>query len=292
MNQNRFDAIVRMTTTLASRRGIFRTMAGIAAIEMFVLGGVDIALAQCKAAGSRCRKKTDCCSRKCQRHRCRCRAGTRLCGAACVDVKRDIANCGGCGRVCDGAVDCVNGECVCPSGRERCDAVCAAVQTDREHCGSCGAACDEEQDCQQGTCCDPRFHELESAERVVCCPIADICGTDVCCAPGDTCVNHTCCGPDNYLVCASGAGDCCPAIAGFQCCGTSCCEAPVQCCQETCCRQGTVCCPDDPGRCCTEENACDNGTCHCYADRFLMDGKCYARAGSGGGRFRRARGVL
>lgn len=291
MHPDRFDTLVRSLATPLRRRWLLAAMT-LTAGEVDLEGGVvEAAPAGCKPVGAKCRKPGQCCSRKCKRRRCRCRAGAQACGGACIDLERDLANCGGCGRACVGAINCRDGECVCPSGRELCGAGCIEVQTDREHCGSCDQACDGNQDCRQGSCCDPDFHELASAERPVCCPVADICETDVCCFPGDSCVNHTCCGPQNFFVCQDGAGNCCPS-SGYRCCGKTCCEEPVECCGERCCRDGTICCPDDPERCCSVEDVCEDETCHCYADRFLFDGKCYARAGSGGGGFRRARGVL
>jgi phospholipase C len=40
-----------------------------------------------------------------------CPSGQALCGAACLDVTRDDANCGGCGTVCAAAQHCIAGTC-------------------------------------------------------------------------------------------------------------------------------------------------------------------------------------
>lgn len=289
MQPKRFDQLVSTFAQPRRRREIL-AVAGLLAASVLRIGGVEAAT--CRAAGSKCRKASQCCSRACKRKRCRCAVGTQACNGACVDLQRDLANCGACGRSCPGAINCMGGECVCAADRQLCGNACVVLAADTRHCGTCGHACDQGDDCRQGRCCHPGFHRLEQPEEPLCCPVDDICAGDICCFPGDDCVNATCCAPEGYSVCAGGLGDCCPSNGDFQCCGKTCCQGPAQCCDETCCREGSQCCPDDGSRCCTVADACPNGTCDCYADRFLNGGRCWARFGSGGGGFRRARGVL
>lgn len=289
MQPSHFDQLVSLLAEPRQRRAVL-AVAGLLATCGFHKG--SLAASTCKASGSKCRKASQCCSRACKRRRCRCTAGAQACNGVCVDLQRDLANCGACGRSCSGATNCLDGECACEIDRRLCGNTCIAIASDPRHCGACGNACNQGDDCRHGECCHPGFHGLEPPEQPICCPVGDICDGVACCYPGDECKNATCCAPEGYLVCAGGSGDCCPADENFQCCGKTCCEGPVQCCGATCCRDGALCCPDDGSRCCTADDVCPDATCDCYADRFLNGGRCWARSGSGGGGFRRARGVL
>src|SRR2546425_8872798 len=47
-----------------------------------------------------------------------CGAGFEACGAACVDIRSDSANCGGCGNRCGANQACRNGSCGCSAPRQ------------------------------------------------------------------------------------------------------------------------------------------------------------------------------
>jgi hypothetical protein len=290
MREIHFDALSKAIFRSSSRRALASRIWAIVMAGAVVNREAGEASTGCRLLGAKCKRRAQCCSRICKRGRCRCGGGAHPCGGSCVDLSRDLANCGACGRLCRNATNCLGGECICSSGRIRCATDCVLAQTDRDHCGACGNACRGNERCTQGICCDPVFRETISKEPL-CCPRSDICGGEVCCFPGDECINDSCCGP-GYLTCQGGTGQCCPPGDDYHCCGRSCCFAFERCCGETCCRDGTLCCPDDPGECCTEDDVCPDGSCGCYADRFLFAGKCYARAGHGGGGFRRARGFV
>jgi hypothetical protein len=84
------------------------------------------------------------------------------CGAQCVDIEKDVANCGGCFQACQGGahgrVDCVQRKCVtlCEANFADCDGNAtngceADLAMDRSHCGRCGRSC-LGGTCSQGRC--------------------------------------------------------------------------------------------------------------------------------------------
>lgn len=77
------------------------------------------------------------------------------CGAACVSLQSDTANCGACGRTCATGGSCGAGLCTCPGavGRD-CGGVCTDVARDPSNCGACGAGCAPTQACLASTCRD------------------------------------------------------------------------------------------------------------------------------------------
>lgn len=81
-----------------------------------------------------------------------CAEGRAPCGATCVDLSSDTANCGACGRACATAphtdVSCDFGMCVsaCVAGWADCDGRDATgceqrIDDDTANCGACGHAC-------------------------------------------------------------------------------------------------------------------------------------------------------
>ena len=72
----------------------------------------------------------------------------RDCNGAAEDgcetsVETDAKNCGGCGNLCPGGLECLAGACGCPPGKTACDDPnvprhCVDPQNDVEHCGQCG----------------------------------------------------------------------------------------------------------------------------------------------------------
>ena len=66
------------------------------------------------------------------------------CGANCVNLTTDVANCGTCGNACANGTPCIAGACGCGAGQIVCGtkpAVCANPATDVNNCGACGIAC-------------------------------------------------------------------------------------------------------------------------------------------------------
>jgi formylglycine-generating enzyme required for sulfatase activity len=81
-----------------------------------------------------------------------CPSGQERCGAACVTLRNDAANCGACGRVCSApgaASACVDGACVmttCMAGLGDCDREASNgcetnLGASAMHCGRCGNVC-------------------------------------------------------------------------------------------------------------------------------------------------------
>jgi hypothetical protein len=74
------------------------------------------------------------------------------CGATCVDVTGDEANCGTCGTVCPASFVCARGSCACPTGQDVCGGTCVDLRTDPASCGACGVSCGESGSCAGGHC--------------------------------------------------------------------------------------------------------------------------------------------
>ena len=95
-----------------------------------------------------------------------CAPGMTLCQVSdgkqlCVDTMNDPANCGACGRTCDGnftygMYTCAQGTCVNPAclpGWTSCGTNnCTLVSFDSANCGSCGHACAPTEFCADSTC--------------------------------------------------------------------------------------------------------------------------------------------
>ena len=86
-----------------------------------------------------------------------CSSPNQMCGAVCIAVDSDPANCGACGNACMGDnTACVASKCSCNDpGFDYCDGVgCMDVTSDFNNCGSCGNACDPNNDqaCANGVC--------------------------------------------------------------------------------------------------------------------------------------------
>ncbi|WP_437636266.1 MXAN_6577-like cysteine-rich protein [Sorangium sp. So ce854] len=81
-----------------------------------------------------------------------CGEDETLCGARCVDLESDAANCGDCGVQCGAGRVCAAGDCACSAELTECDDACVDVQSDRAHCGGCGAPCGPSQLCVEGAC--------------------------------------------------------------------------------------------------------------------------------------------
>jgi hypothetical protein len=65
------------------------------------------------------------------------------CAGGCVDLARDPAHCGQCGRACASGEQCTNGECspLCIPPTTLCGTTCVTTTTDPAHCGACNRGC-------------------------------------------------------------------------------------------------------------------------------------------------------
>ncbi|HEU5434596.1 MAG TPA: hypothetical protein VFU81_23180 [Thermomicrobiales bacterium] len=158
MDGARFDGMVRLWTMRGARRTALRLLARGSLSFMLAPALATSAAAVCKPPRGRCRKKTDCCTGRCNRKHRRCRGcgkGAHYCPAtqACLPVDQCCAD-PDCRSSCYQGACCTLqqfeaglcaplGRCFDPQGIPGC------CQTDAD----CRDGCD-----QQGTCCtDARF---------------------------------------------------------------------------------------------------------------------------------------
>ena len=108
---------------------------------------------------------------------CVCRAGLTRCDGACVDIRADVAHCGGCGKACGGGERCEDGACVasCTAPKEACGDACVEVASDSLHCGECGKLCAVDELCLSGVC--QPFTAIDGC---------DSCPCDEACEQGDS----------------------------------------------------------------------------------------------------------
>jgi hypothetical protein len=65
-----------------------------------------------------------------------------MCGAQCVNIDTDIANCGGCSQPCGiTGTACDHGTCKCPTPQVVCGNRCVDTTQDESNCGFCGHNC-------------------------------------------------------------------------------------------------------------------------------------------------------
>jgi DNA-binding beta-propeller fold protein YncE len=153
-----------------------------------------------------------------------CAAPTTACGASCVDLTKDLGNCGACGAVCGvpahATATCAARSCgfVCAAGYADCDGDpkngCEAnLATDVGHCGACGTVCEGAHAsvaaCTGGVCatsCNAGYFFSDN-KCVACSPIEG-------CMAGVTCTSVTdqqctACAGGTHLV--DGTADLCTA---------------------------------------------------------------------------------
>jgi hypothetical protein len=86
------------------------------------------------------------------------------CGADCVDLASDEANCGACSgapdATCRADQSCINGDCACGADEITCSGLCTNPNTNNMHCGAsadcagtnAGVQCTADQTCVTGVC--------------------------------------------------------------------------------------------------------------------------------------------
>jgi hypothetical protein len=172
-----------------------------------------------------------------------CGVGQADCGAGCIDIAANPANCGGCGIVCDTGYECVGGACQIPEilvnddvttqtndqlvcsaqGLTDCYGACADLTSDFNNCGICGYICAPGDICLNGTCtpeacapsttnCDNRCTDLNN-DQLNC----GACGNR--CADGLLCCNGACVNIANDPNNCGGCGRACftPLIGDATC---------------------------------------------------------------------------
>ncbi len=231
-----------------------------------------------------------------------CPTGTTACGASCVTLALDDANCGSCGHACDSTSACGGGACFaknCPGStcastqvcvgdacvsRDCIGVTCAAGQTCFH--GTCastqcnGQACPAGNVCQANACVDVECvgvtcPESQSCHRGRCAPVSCIDGlqtapeTDVDCGGGScpTCDNGKHCGiAADCKSARCAAGTCAPCAAAADCAAGQACAAGVcgRCTVGAQCRQNEVCRADGTCGACLATSEC-TGTDVCAA---------------------------
>jgi hypothetical protein len=219
------------------------------------------------------------------------------CGGKCVNLQRDAANCGACGKLCGFGGRCEAGVCKCgPFAKDHCNGVCTDFRYDPGACGGCGAAyvcgsglpnCCPGKAIKTGICTNRMFD-------------GDNCGQcGLACAGGKTCQSGKCRCPQGTTECK---GKCVAETAGATCEG---CAQHELACGGACCTTGLVCsstsvamtpsglrtlqsadascvCPD--GRdlcgdvCCPADQTCADDACAprtCQLCQIEQDGQCY-----------------
>jgi 5'-nucleotidase len=126
-----------------------------------------------------------------------CAGGSTVCGARCVDLQADLANCGVCGKACAAGEVCSNSACSlsCQASLTDCGGICSNLKTDLANCGLCGKACAAGEVCSNSACslscqasltdCDGVCTNLDS-DAAHC----GLCGKS--CAPDEVCSGGGC----------------------------------------------------------------------------------------------------
>ncbi|MFO0649968.1 MAG: FG-GAP-like repeat-containing protein [Polyangiales bacterium] len=166
-----------------------------------------------------------------------CATPMRVCGALCVDLSNNPANCGACGNACLAGQGCLAGRCVCacPSGQTCCGSpmACVDVQSDARNCGACGRDCNALPGVRPGAArCVRGACDLTGAcvaGRASCATPTAGCTTDItapanCGACGAVCPAATplcAASPTGTYACSSGCAATAPTRCGSACVNTA-----------------------------------------------------------------------
>ncbi len=237
-----------------------------------------------------------------------CGPGTSLCQGKCVDLQKDGANCGACGKACKAGEVCSAGKCafVCPAGQAMCTAAsgapyCANLQSDNKDCGGCGKACAAAEACVAGKCtftCPGNLTKCSPAGGSPYCAATDSdnknCGAcGKACAATEACVAGKCtltCPPAQTKCAPAGGPAFCASTqsdnkncgqCGFACKSNEVCTSGV--CVPFCLPGQTQCKPAGGGApyCANlQTDASDCGKCGaaCAAPQKCLAGKCLAQS--------------
>lgn len=142
----RFDAASKAIAAVMPRRGALRVVLGVGSVSLVAWLAGDDAAAKRRRRRKKNKKKPGCVG-----------AARQVCGAACVDLATDSANCGACGFVCESGA-CVNGACTCDASPSQClsGCACAARIGGGKVCfkgGNNGIDCDSDDDCPFRSLC-------------------------------------------------------------------------------------------------------------------------------------------
>lgn len=124
MDPRQFDWLTRCLSVFASRRR-FAGIVAAAGLAVALPGG---------AAAKKKRKK-------------RCKKGAARCGKTCVNTKTNAAHCGGCGRACDSAETCRDGQCQPKSSTCGSGGTCLVFATSTIYPGNLGGLAGADQKC-------------------------------------------------------------------------------------------------------------------------------------------------
>ncbi len=226
-----------------------------------------------------------------------CPTGLSVCGAACVDLTKDLGNCGGCGKACPTGGSCTAGVCACPTGQIICGSKCVDPTSDAANCGACGKSCGAVGTCTSGVCgcaapgtsCGtPALCVDTTKDPRNCGGCGKTCGT------WGVCSGSACSCPTGTSVCATGGGGggatCADTLenarfCGKTGCGTACgdrdyCDGTGTC----ACKPGlTACSFGGGGTTClntqSSPNACGGCGKVCTAGQTCVAGVCTSPTG-------------
>ena len=225
-----------------------------------------------------------------------CASGLTPCGAGCVDLASDPANCGACGTVCTNQQTCTAGGCACPGFTTACGTSCVDLSGDEGNCGACGVTCGTGQECLGSACaCQSGLTPCASGCVNVTSSATNCGACGVICSEGQLCSLGSC-----STECAAGltacSGDCTDLSNDVNNCG-SCGNA---CATGLLCVAGACSCPNSQTLCdsrcvdtradlqncggcriaCTGGQGCVEGTCTCGAGLTACGGQCVNTASS------------